>query len=79
MRKKRPFLADPVYLRRKGFSAADFTDPYYMLYYLPLDSSAPKPRFTDAAKKPHVNEPGFMLYYTYQCPFPAKYVPIGPV
>ena len=74
--KKRPFLADPAYLRHKGFSAVDFADPYYVLYYLPFDSSAPKPRFTDAAKKPHVDEPGFLLYYTHQCPFTAKYVPI---
>ena len=28
------------------------------------------------AKAPAISEPGYVLYYTDQCPFNAKYVPI---
>ena len=34
------------------------------------------PKFKDCAKHPHVDEAGYVLYYTNQCPFNAKYVPI---
>ncbi|HJK78874.1 MAG TPA: GNAT family N-acetyltransferase [Methanocorpusculum sp.] len=74
--KKRPFLADPKFLRHAGFSAADTADPYYVLYYLPFDASAPKPQFAAQAKQPHTEEQGFVLYYSHQCPFTAKYVPL---
>ncbi len=74
--KKRPFLADPKFLRYKGFTVADTAEPYYELYYLPFDSSAPKPQFAVQVKHPHIDEPGFVLYYSHQCPFTAKYVPL---
>ena len=32
--------------------------------------------FKECARHPHVDEKGFVLYYTSQCPFNAKYVPI---
>ena len=35
-----------------------------------------KPQFKECAKKPHINKQGYVLYYTSQCPFNAKYVPI---
>lgn len=34
------------------------------------------PKFKDCAKHPHIDESGYVLYYTSQCPFNAKYVPI---
>ena len=34
------------------------------------------PRFKKCAKHPHIEEKGYVLYYTSQCPFNAKYVPI---
>lgn len=74
--KKRPFLVDPKFLQHKGFTIADTAAPYYVLYYLPFDSSAPKPQFTIPAKQPHIEEQGFVLYYSHQCPFTAKYVPL---
>lgn len=74
--KKRPFLADPKSLRHAGFSAADTADPYYVLYYLPFDSPTPKPQFAAQVKQPHIEEQGFVLYYSHQCPFTAKYVPL---
>ncbi len=44
--------------------------------YLPFDEKADVPRFKDIAKHPHIDKEGFVLYYTNQCPFNGKYVPI---
>ena len=74
--KKKPFLADPKYLAHKGFSVCDEADNGVQLWYLPLDGDARPPRFRDCARHPRVEEGGFVLYYTSQCPFNAKYVPI---
>lgn len=75
-KKKMPFLSDPGFLKHNGFAVADTAEPYYVLYYLPFDGSAEKPRFTDRVKKPGISENGYVLYYTKQCPYTAKYVPI---
>ena len=40
----------------------------------PADAEAPA--FKACAKHPHIDEKGYVLYYTSQCPFNAKYVPI---
>lgn len=72
--KKKPFLADPKYLAHKGFSVCDKSENGIELWYLPFDENAKKPSFKDCAKKPHIEEKGYVLYYTHQCPFTAKYV-----
>ncbi len=46
------------------------------LWYLPFFENANKPKFKDCAKTPHNKEKGYVLYYTNQCPFNGKYVPI---
>ena len=74
--KKKPFLADPKYLKYKGFCVADEADNGIQLWYLPFDPTTNAPRFKECAKHPHIDEPGYVLYYTDQCPFNAKYVPI---
>lgn len=74
--RKRPFLADPKYLQHKGFAVCDEADNGVELWYLPFSSDAPQPRFLPCARHPHVDAPGFVLYYTHQCPFNAKYVPL---
>lgn len=74
--KKLPFLADPKYLEHKGFTVCDEADNGVQLRYLPLDPGAEPPRFRECARHPRVNEAGYVLYYTHQCPFNAKYVPI---
>nr|MCR5221716.1 YoaP domain-containing protein [Lachnospiraceae bacterium] len=43
---------------------------------LPFETDAGKPQFKDCAKHPHTDEKGYVLYYTSQCPFNAKYVPV---
>ena len=74
--KKKPFLADPKYLKYKGFSVCDEADNGIQLWHLPFETSLPLPCFRECAKHPHIDEMGYVLYYTNQCPFNAKYVPI---
>ena len=74
--RKRPFLADPKYLKYKEFSVCDEGAGGIQLWYLPFDACAEKPRFRDRAKRGQIEEKGYVLYYTHQCPFNAKYVPI---
>ena len=74
--KKKPFLADPKFLKYKGFSVCDEADNGIQLWYLPLSPDAEPPRFKDCARHPRVNGEGYVLFYTSQCPFNAKYVPI---
>ena len=74
--KKKPFLADSKYLKYKGFTVCDEADNGIQLWQLPFVSDAPVPRFKECAKHPHVDEKGYVLYYTDQCPFNAKYVPV---
>ena len=74
--KKKPFLADPKFLKYKGFTVCDVADNGIELWCLPFDPEAEKPVFLPCARHPHTEEPGYVLYYTSQCPFNAKYVPI---
>lgn len=74
--KKQPFLADPKFLAHKGFSVCDRSDNGIELWYLPFAKDAAMPRFKELARHPHIDESGYVLYYTSQCPFNAKYVPI---
>ena len=73
--KKKPFLADPKFLKYKGFEVCDEADNGIQLWYLPFDKKADKPDFKECAKHPRIDEKGYVLYYTNQCPFNAKYVP----
>lgn len=34
------------------------------------------PTFKECARHPHIEEKGYVLFYTNQCPFNGKYVPI---
>lgn len=74
--KKKPYLSDPAYLKKKGFLVADHAAPFFELLYLPLLPGAPVPKFRDCTKEGRTSEPGLVLYYTAQCPYTAKYVPL---
>lgn len=74
--KKKPFLPDPKYLNYKGFQIADMAKPKFTLFYLPFSEDAPKPCFCFQVKTPEIQKLGFVLYYSHQCPFTAKYVPL---
>ena len=74
--KKKPFLADPKFLKYKGFTVCDEADNGIQLWYLPFVNKEEVPEFKECAKHPRIDEMGYVLYYTSQCPFNAKYVPI---
>ena len=74
--KKRPFLADPKFLAHKGFKVSDEADNGIQLWYLPLAEESEAPKFKECAKHPKIDEMGYVLYYTNQCPFNGKYVPV---
>ena len=74
--KKKPFLADPKFLTYKGFRVCDEAENGIQLWCLPFDEDAALPKLKECAKKPHIDESGYVLYYTNQCPFNAKYVPV---
>ena len=74
--KKKPFLADPKFLKYKGFTVCDVADNGIQLWHLPFVTDTDKPHFKECARHPHIEEKGYVLYYTSQCPFNAKYVPI---
>ena len=69
-------MADPKFLQYKGFKVCDEADNGIQLWYLPLEENASLLEFKECAKHPHIEEKGYVLYYTSQCPFNAKYVPI---
>lgn len=77
-KKKMGYLSDPKYMRYKGFETVDSASPYFELMYLPFDKNADKPCFKPSVKETGRSgmRDGFTLYYTSQCPFTAKYVPI---
>lgn len=70
--KKRPFLSDPGYLAHRGFQLADTAAPDFALLYLPLVPGAQTPKFRLGVPA----SAGWVIYYTNQCPFPTKYVPL---
>ena len=74
--KKKPFLADPKFLKYKGFEVCDEADNGIQLWYLPFEAGAEMPRFRECAKHPHIEDKGYVLLYTHQCPYNAKYVPV---
>ncbi|WP_317311606.1 YoaP domain-containing protein [Clostridium thermobutyricum] len=66
----------PYFFKYKGFKLADTALPYFELLYLPFNSDSYKPSFKHNIKSPYIEDKGFVLFYTNQCPFTAKYVPI---
>lgn len=74
--KKEGFLADRKFLEHKGFTIADRSNPHFLLMYLPFTENAEKPHFGSSVKDVRPTADGYVLYYTDQCPFTAKYVPL---
>ena len=76
-KKKLGFLSNSgKYMKYKGFETVDTAHPNFELMYLPFDKNAEKPCFNKSVKEEKEMEKGFILYYTSQCPFTAKYVPL---
>lgn len=74
--KKLGFLSDPGYMKYKGFVTADTAEPSFELLYLPFTEDAERPCFRNTVREHEAMPSGFVLYYTDQCPFTAKYVPL---
>lgn len=74
--KKKPFLADPKFLKHKGFSVSDEAENGVQLWYLPFSEEVQKPLFKECARRCRIDEKDYVLYYTSQCPFNGKYVPL---
>ena len=72
--RKREFLSDPKFLYHKGFKRADISDCGITLEYLPFSDNAEVPKFKPCAKHPEIEEKGFVIYYTDQCPFTNYWV-----
>ena len=72
--RKKEFLADQKYLSYKGFRVADTSDCGISLMYLPFKEGEKIPSFKEGAKHPKIDEDGFVLYYTDQCPFTNYWV-----
>ena len=43
--------------------------------YLPIEPPAQMPKFRECAKHPAIEDNGFVLYYTDQCPYTHYWVP----
>ena len=53
--KKKPFLADPKFLKYKGFSVCDEADNGIQLWYHPFEKENSTPVFRECAKHPHID------------------------
>lgn len=73
--RKKEFLSDAKYLKHKGFTVADEAANGITLMYLPLVPDAEAPAFKPCAKTAEIEEKGFVIYYTDQCPFTYYWVP----
>ena len=62
-------------ITHKGFRVADISDCGINLMYLPIEPSAQMPKFREGAKHPAIENNGFVLYYTDQCPYTYYWVP----
>ena len=74
--KKKPFLADPKFLKYKGFSVSDEAENGVQLWYLPFSEEVQKPLFKECARRCRIDEKGYVLSDTGQCPFNGKDVPL---
>ena len=73
--RKREFLADPKFLAYKGFMVGDESDCGINLMYFPFQENIKPPKFKECAKHAKIEDKGFVLYYTDQCPFTYYWVP----
>lgn len=73
--RKKEFLSDARFLTHKGFRIADEAVNGITLMYLPFDEDAKAPTFKPCAKLGKISEPGYVIYYTDQCPFTYYWVP----
>ena len=67
--KKKPYLADPKFLIKKGFKIVDEGANGFLLYYLPFHENEVRPKFNECAKNGKIDDLGMVIYYSNQCVF----------
>lgn len=72
-KKKVPFVMDYKFLVKHGFVSVATLDKYELMF-LSFDNTNKQPCFT--IEKMNCKDEGLVLYYSHQCPFTAKYVPL---
>lgn len=70
----RPYLNKKADFMAQGFRLAAKAAPYFELWYYPLEQNADVPRFLPELETTAVEDEGFVLYYSNQCPHTAKAV-----
>lgn len=71
-----PYLNKKADFESRGFRLAEKVEPYFELWYLPLTPEAAVPRFLPEMAEAEVEDEGWVLYYSHQCPHTAKAVPL---
>lgn len=71
---KEHILSNPKHLAYKGFKVADISDAGIHLMYLPFDDKSDVPQLKECAKHPRIDDMGYVLYYTNQCPFTSALI-----
>jgi hypothetical protein len=71
-----PYLNKKADFLDQGFQLAQKAAPYFELWYYPLAEDAVVPRFLPEMTAGEVENDGFVLYYSHQCPHTAKAVPL---
>ncbi len=74
-KKKQPFMSDKKFFQKQGFELCDIAKPYFELWYKPLKTNVPVPKFKKCAKNAECDiKEGLSIYYTNACPFTEYYV-----
>ena len=68
-KKQKTWLSDQAFAKKYGFEVVDTTDDGYELLALSFDHTAPKPTFTENAKKQRIDSEVLTIYYDMQCPY----------
>jgi len=66
-KKKKPFIGDKSFFLHFGFKVVDTINDYELLALSFDDKETPK--FTDSARKMHIDNNEFTIYYSNECPY----------
>ncbi len=67
---KRPWMTDPGFLKKHGFTVVDEAEPIFKLYALTFNASSATPKFLDSARTgTSPTREGIAVYYSDTCPF----------
>lgn len=74
-KKKLSFMSDAKWLIKQGFEVCDESPAGFVVLTKKLNSAAPDPKFTEAARACECpNKNGIVVYYSNRCPFSEFHV-----